>query len=195
MRKNNFFLLAVFIGITLLASFVIPTSATSTSIQGAYTPPGNKIAISVASSGNALNVTQININVSIDYSVTFVNTQSIALELVILKPGIGLTDINASNPASTNISQQFGPIYGPKTSTGTDWYSPSTDSWVGFYCFQPGNYKSGMQGIFKVGNPTGSLPAGFTTGNNAGTSSGFEFLIVLLGIGGLVAFRARRTNH
>lgn len=186
------FLLVLFTGIALFVPFTLQTFATPVSTQTVITPVGNKIFIGVdANGGLAFNGSEIDVSLNTNYTIVFVNQQSTPHDLTILKPGAIITSTNASNPTSAYESYSTGAVTS-NTKTG-NWTSPNSNVWLAFFCSQPGHFDSGMKGVVKVGSPTGNSNAVF--GSTGGSTPGFEFVAVIVGIVGIVAVRVYHKKH
>ena len=202
MRKNTLYLLALFTGLVFLAPFVLQASAAPTATSGTIIEPSNNTIVIGTTSSLDFNVSMVeNVTAGTTYNVIFVNTQSgVTHDLTILTPGTGVTSTNATiAPGSPYIALQL--TLNTDGQKSGSWTAPSSATWVGFLCTQPGHYGSagnGMNGVIKVGSPSGSPPSGFVapgSSSSGGSTPGFEFIAVMFGIMGIAAVHVYHKRH
>ncbi len=122
------------------------------------------------------------------YNITFINTQTLAHNVVIAENRTVETEEDAVEKPGDIL---IGPSGNDLTATGPGqwsilWTTPAEDTIVVFFCSFPGHFAAGMRGYFKIGNPPDDLIPKWAQGGLIPGFGALMSLLVLIPVSGFI---------
>ena len=141
-------------------------------------PTSNTIVIGMDFEiGNGYNITEIDVPKNTNYTIIFVNSQKYIHDLIILKPGIVVNELNSTNITSNFYDLKLGPI--TNTTVKGTWLSPNFNTWIIYYDDLSSADFTGSASLLKVGSPNQSPPFVLNTEPGFDTSGVILSIVVL----------------